>query len=68
VCFGVALGLVLAASGAHLLRAFVFQIQPLDVPTLGAVAGSLLAVVVASSLRPVRRAVRLDVARILREL
>ena len=68
VCFGVALGLVLAASGAHLLRAFVFQVQPLDVPTLAAVAGSLLAVVAASSLRPVRRAVRLDVARTLREL
>ena len=68
VCLGVALGLALAASGAHLLRAFVFQVQPLDVPTLAAVAGLLLAVVVASSLRPVRRAVRLDVARILREL
>ena len=68
VCLGVALGLVLAASGAHLLRAFVFQVQPLDVPTLAAVAGSLLAVAVASSLRPVRRAVRLDVARTLREL
>ena len=68
VCLGVALGLVLAVSGAHLLRAFVFQVQPLDVRTLAAVAGSLLAVVVALSLRPVRLAVRLDVARILREL
>jgi hypothetical protein len=68
VCLGIVLGLGLAASGAHLLQAFVFQVQPLDPPTLTAVAGGLLTVTVASSLRPVRRAVRLDVARTLREL
>ena len=68
VCLGVALGLALAASGAHLLQAFVFQVAAADVLMLAAVAGSLLAVVAASSLRPVRRAVRLDVARTLREL
>lgn len=45
---GIVAGLVLAWLGARTIRAFLFQVQPLDPVTLGSVAGTvlLLAVVV----------------------
>jgi putative ABC transport system permease protein len=66
VAVGLAAGLGLAGLGARALRGFLFQVDPLDPATLGAVAAALLAVVVVASLRPAVRVSRLDVARVLR--
>ena len=65
---GIAAGLVASAAGARFVRAFVFQVEPLDPLRIAAVAGALLTIAVVVSLRPALRASRVDVARTLRDL
>lgn len=57
---GVALGLAGAAAGTRLLRGLLFQVEPLDPATFGAVALVLAAVVLIASWLPARRAARVD--------
>ncbi|MBZ5500226.1 MAG: FtsX-like permease family protein [Acidobacteriia bacterium] len=67
VGFGLSAGLLLAWLGASLIRAFLFRVQPLDPATIGVVAAVILTLALAVSLRPARRAARVDLARVLRE-
>ena len=60
-------GLLLAWLGAGLIRTFLFRVGPFDITTLSVVAGSLLALALAVSARPVLAASRLNLAQILRE-
>jgi len=64
---GLGLGLLLAWAGASLIRSFLYKVQPLDVPTIGLVIGSLFTLALLVSLRPALRAARVDLAQILRE-
>lgn len=66
VGFGLAVGLALAWLGAGTVRAFLFQVQPLDPPTLAGVAALIFTVSLTVALRPALRASRLDVARVLK--
>ena len=68
VMAGIAAGVGVNVAGARFIRAFVFQVEPLDPLRLVAVAGGLCAIAVAVSLRPALRAARIDVARTLRDL
>jgi putative ABC transport system permease protein len=63
---GVLLGLPLAAAGAGLLRSLLFGVEARDVTTFIAVPVLVVAVVVAASWQPVRRALHIDPARALR--
>ena len=60
----VALGAVIGTAGAvavtRLLRSFLYGMDPQDPVTFGAVAGLLVAVALAASYLPARRAARLD--------
>lgn len=64
---GLAAGLVLAWLGANTIRAFLYQVEPLDVPALTTVSLTVLALTLLVSLRPVLRTTRADLARVLRE-
>jgi predicted permease len=64
---GLLAGLVLAWAGAGTIRAFLFQVQPLDTPTLASVATLILVLAAVVSLRPAIRAARVDLASVLRE-
>jgi predicted permease len=64
---GLLVGLGLAWLGAGTIRAFLFQVQPLDVLTLAGVAALILALALAVSLRPAINATRVDLAKLLRE-
>ena len=68
VGLGLIAGLVLAWLGAGTIRAFMFQITPLDPATLAGVAGSIFTLAVAVSLRPALRAARVDPAQVLKEM
>jgi putative ABC transport system permease protein len=68
VALGIAGGLGVSIAGARLVRAFVFQVEPLDPLRFAGIAGGLLAIAVVVSLRPALRAARIDVARTLRDL
>jgi putative ABC transport system permease protein len=57
---GVACGLPLSVAGAHILRAIVSDVRPVDVLTVAAVAVVLLAVVAAAAYGPIVRASRVD--------
>jgi putative ABC transport system permease protein len=57
---GVALGLAAAVASTRVLRGLLFEVTPTDPVTLGAVAGMLLAVVIAATLWPGRRATKVD--------
>jgi len=57
---GVALGLAAAVAATRLLSSLLFQVTPTDPVTLGAVAGLLLAVTLAATLLPARRATKVD--------
>jgi putative ABC transport system permease protein len=57
---GVALGLLGAVAATRLLSSLLFEVTPTDPLTLSAVAGLLLAVAVAATLLPARRAARVD--------
>ena len=67
VGLGLVLGLGLAAAGGSMIRAFLFRVEPLDPATLAGVAGGLLLLSVAVSLRPALAASRPDLTRLLRE-
>jgi putative ABC transport system permease protein len=66
VGFGIAAGLGLAWLSAGTIRAFLFQVQPLDPLTLGTVAGGILVLALAVSLRAAIRVARVDLAQVLR--
>ena len=67
VGFGLMVGAGLAWLGASTIRAFLFQVQPLDPATLGVVAVMILSLAMSVSLRPALRAARVDLARALKE-
>ena len=64
---GVGIGLAGALLAARLLSALLFGVASTDVPTFAAVAGILLAVALAASVVPGRRALRIDPMTALRE-
>lgn len=64
---GVALGLLTAVPAARAVSGLLFGVEPVDPPTLGAVAAILVTVSVAACLRPALRAGRLDPVTILRD-
>jgi predicted permease len=64
---GLGAGLVAAAGTTAAIRGLLFGIPPLDVPTYAAVAGVIGAVVVIAAWVPVRRAMRVAPAEVLRE-
>jgi putative ABC transport system permease protein len=57
---GVAVGLAAAMASTRVLRSLLFEVTPTDPLTLGAVACLLLAVAVAATLWPARRATKVD--------
>ena len=59
-------GLGLTWLGANSLRAFLFQVQPLDPLTLGMVAALILALALAVSVRSALRMARVDLAAVLK--
>jgi ABC-type antimicrobial peptide transport system permease subunit len=63
---GSVVGLLLAWAAGHLIRGFLFGVQPFDPLTLALVVGTLSTLALAVSLRPAMRATRVDVARVLR--
>jgi ABC-type antimicrobial peptide transport system permease subunit len=63
---GVMIGLAAAVGLTRYLRALLFEISPTDPLTLGAVALGLLAVALAASWLPARRAARVEPAVALR--
>ncbi len=67
VGFGLVVGLGLAWMGAGTIRAFLFQVRPLDPVTLAAVAALILTLALLVSLRPALRAARVDLGSVLRE-
>lgn len=60
-------GLVLAVSGARLIRSLLYQVQPLDPLVLVTVSALILGLALLVSLRPAFEATRLDLTRSLRE-
>jgi putative ABC transport system permease protein len=67
VGLGLIVGFALAWVGAGTIRAFLFQIKPLDPATLAEVAGLIFTLALAVSLRPAIRASRVDPAQVLKE-
>ena len=57
---GVAIGLVLMAAAARILRTTLFGVGPLDGPTLGVTVLALAAVTLVVSIVPARRAASID--------
>ena len=55
---GVLAGLVLSWAGADLIRALLFGVTPLDVPTFAVISGLMLLVALLASLRPAVAAMR----------
>jgi putative ABC transport system permease protein len=64
---GLIAGLVLAAMGGRLIQTMLFGVEPLDVPTLGAVAAVLGITAALAIAGPAWRAARIDPAVALRE-
>jgi len=64
---GVGLGLLLSWLGAGLVRAFLFHVQPFDIPTIATVVLGIGLAALGVSLRPALRAARVDLASVLRE-
>ena len=64
--FGLLAGLLLAWLGAGTIRAFLFQVEPLDPLTLVAVAGLILLLTLSVSLRAAFRVGRVDLGQVLR--
>lgn len=60
-------GLGLVWLGSDAVRAFLFRIEPLDTVTLVAVASGIVALAVAVSIGPAIAAMRVDLAKMLRE-
>jgi ABC-type antimicrobial peptide transport system permease subunit len=63
---GIAAGLILTRAATSRIQSFLFQTQPSDALTLGAVTASILALAVAVSLRAAMRVARVDLAQVLR--
>lgn len=63
---GVLAGLALTWIAAGTIRAFLFEVQPLDPLTLVGVTSAVMVVTVAAALGPAWRAARLDLPRMLR--
>ena len=53
--------------GAETIRAFLFQVEPLDVTTLASVTALILVLTLIVSLRPAIRAGRVELSKLLRE-
>lgn len=67
VIIGMAAGLVLVYLGSGLVRALLYRVDPLDVPTIGGVAVLLVALGAAVTVRPALRAAHVDLAQLLKE-
>ena len=67
VGIGLVAGLFLTWLGAGTIRAFLFQVEPLDPITLITVAAGILTVALAASLRPALRTAGVDLVRVLRD-
>ena len=67
VGFGLLIGLAVAWLGASTIRAFLFQVTPLDPATLIGVSATILGLALVVSVRPALGATRLDLARLLRD-
>jgi ABC-type antimicrobial peptide transport system permease subunit len=67
VGLGLGVGLGVSWLLASLIRAFLFQVEPFDLVTLGVVSGTILALALAVSLKPAAFAARVNLARVLRE-
>ncbi|HSC26219.1 MAG TPA: ABC transporter permease [Vicinamibacterales bacterium] len=67
VGLGVGVGVVMALGAGQLLSAVLFGISPFDPLALAGTAGILLLVIAAAGATPVRRALRVEPAAILRE-
>jgi ABC-type antimicrobial peptide transport system permease subunit len=67
VGLGILLGFGLAWLGANTIRAFLYGIEPFDPLTLVGVSALILLLAISISLKPALAAMRLDVARTLRE-
>ncbi|MEX2660615.1 MAG: FtsX-like permease family protein, partial [Vicinamibacterales bacterium] len=63
---GIVAGLGLAWLAAGTIRAFLFQVQPLDPITLGGASALILVLTLAVSLRAALRVARVDLAQVLR--
>ncbi len=57
---GLAIGLVAAWQTTHIVRSFLFGVEPQDPLAIGGAAGLLLAAVIAAAWGPARRAARVD--------
>jgi putative ABC transport system permease protein len=64
---GIVAGLAIAWLQANTVKAFLFRVEPLDPLTLASVAGLIMTLALAVSLRPALAAARLDLARVLRD-
>ena len=64
---GVLAGVAIVRAGLEPIRAFLFQIEPFDPPSVVSAATVLLLLVAAVSLKPALAAMRVDVARTLAE-
>ncbi|MFN2563476.1 MAG: ADOP family duplicated permease [Gemmatimonadaceae bacterium] len=66
VAAGVVIGIVLALSAAKAIASLLFGVAPADLPTFAATAGALVAVALAASYLPARRAARVNPTEALR--
>jgi ABC-type antimicrobial peptide transport system permease subunit len=64
---GLLLGLALSWIGAGTIRAFLFQVEPLDPLVVAGAAATIAGLATVVSLRPALTAARMDLARVLRE-
>jgi ABC-type antimicrobial peptide transport system permease subunit len=64
---GLLLGFGLSWLGASTIRAFLFQVEPFDPLVTGSVAGMIIVLALAVSVRPALAAARIDLAKVLRE-
>ena len=64
---GVTAGLLLALGLLPLIASLLYGVAPLDPPTMGAVCVLLMAVALAGSVAPARRAAGIDPAALLRK-
>jgi len=67
VGLGLVAGFALAWLGANTIRAFLFQVQPFDAPTLVGVCVLIFTLAAVVTLRPALRAARVDLAAVLRD-